>query len=113
LLPRALERVAARDRGDPQSDDGASWAGFLGEDYATVDWSWPRRRIHDQVRAWVFADQPAPKGPVTELDGRRVRLTRTAMSDPGSGAIRMEAGDGPLWIVSSEPLDDADSTTAT
>lgn len=107
LLPQVLERVAAGDPGDPQPDEGATWAGWLGDDYARVDWSWPRRRIHDQVRAWVFADQPAPLGPVTELDGRRVRLTRTAMSDPGDGAIRMEAGDGPLWVTAFEPIESA------
>lgn len=105
LLPRVLERVAAGDPGDPQSDEGATWAGFLGEDYATVDWSQPRRRIHDQVRAWAFAGPGPVVGPVAELDGRRVRLARTALSDPGDGAIRVEAGDGPLWVVKSEPLD--------
>jgi methionyl-tRNA formyltransferase len=105
LLPRVLERVAAGDPGDPQSDEGASWAGFLGEDYATVDWSQPRRRIHDQVRAWAFAGRGPVVGPIAELDGRRVRLARTALSDPGGGSIRVEAGDGPLWIVESAPID--------
>jgi methionyl-tRNA formyltransferase len=105
LLPRVLERVAAGDPGDPQSDEGASWAGYLGEDYATVDWSQPRRRIHDQVRAWAFAGRGPVVGPAAELDGRRVRLARTAMSDPGDGAVRVEAGDGPIWVVKSEPLD--------
>jgi methionyl-tRNA formyltransferase len=106
LLPRVLERVAAGDPGDPQSDEGASWAGWLGEDYATVDWSQPRRVIHNQVRAWAFAGSGGPVvGPITELDGKRVRLARTALSDPGEGAIRIEAGDGPLWVVKSEPLD--------
>lgn len=106
LLPRTLERVAAGDPGDPQSEEGASWAGFLGEDYATVDWSQARRAIHNQVRAWAFAVSGGPVvGPVAELDGRRVRLARTSLTDPGDGAIRVEAGDGPLWVVKSEPLD--------
>lgn len=106
LLPRVLERVAAGDPGDPQTDDGATWAGWLGEDYATVDWSQPRRQIHDQVRAWAFAGPGGPVvGPIAELDGRRVRLARTALSDPGDGAVRVETGGGPLWVVKSEPLD--------
>jgi methionyl-tRNA formyltransferase len=108
LLPRVLERVAAGDPGDPQSDEGASWAGWLGEDYAKVDWTQPRRRIHDQVRAWAFAGPGGPVvGPIAELDGRRVRLVRTALADPGDGGIRVEAGDGPLWVIRSEPLDQA------
>jgi len=105
LLPRVLERVAAGDPGDPQSDEGATWAGWFGEDYATVDWAQPRRRIHDQVRAWAFAGPGPVVGPVTELEGRRVRVARTALSDPGDGALRVEAGDGPIWVVKSEPLD--------
>jgi methionyl-tRNA formyltransferase len=106
LLPRVLERVAAGDPGDPQSDERASWAGWFGEDYAIVDWTQPRRAIHNQVRAWAFAVQrDGIVGPVTELDGHRVRLLRTALSDPGEGARRIDAGDGPIWIVKSEPLD--------
>ena len=40
LLPRALERVIAGDPGDPQPDEGASWAGhFEDDDYVRIDWS--------------------------------------------------------------------------
>jgi len=52
LLPRVFERLAAGDPGEPQADEGASWAGFLEEDYATIDWSQTSREIHNQVRAW-------------------------------------------------------------
>jgi hypothetical protein len=37
-------------------------------------------------------------------DGQRVRLIRTSLTDPGGGAKWVECGDGPLWIVASEPL---------
>jgi methionyl-tRNA formyltransferase len=105
LLPGVLERVAAGDAGDLQSNEGATWAGHFGEDYATVDWSQPARSIHDQVRAWSFTFGMSPVvGPVAELDGRRVRLTRTSLRDPGGDALRVEAGDGPIWIVAWEPL---------
>jgi hypothetical protein len=30
---------------------------------------------------------------------------RTSLTDPGDGARRVEAGDGPLWIVESEPVE--------
>lgn len=105
LLPKVLERIAAGDPGDPQPDDGGTWAGHFGEDYATVDWSQPARRIHDQVRAWGFTFDLSPVvGPVAELGGRRVRLVRTSLSDPGCDATRVEAGDGPIWVVEAEPL---------
>jgi methionyl-tRNA formyltransferase len=107
LLPGVLERVAAGDPGEPQDDALATWAGhFEEDDYALVDWSWPARRIHDQVRAWnlTFGLSPTVVAPVATLDGERVRLVRTSLHDPGEGARRVECGDGPLWIVSSEPL---------
>ena len=105
LLPQVLERVAAGDPGDPQDDAAATWAGhFEDDDYARVDWSQPARRIHDQVRAWhLTMDLSSVVAPIAELDGERVRIRRTSLRDPGGDARRVECGDGPLWIVSSEP----------
>jgi methionyl-tRNA formyltransferase len=112
LLPGVFDRVAAGDPGDPQPVEGVTWAGHFGDDYATIDWSQPARRIHDQVRAWAFSLGLSPViGPVTEIDGRRVRVTRTSLVDPGD-ARRMEAGDGPLWVVSFEPLEPAEPPDA-
>ena len=105
LLPAVLARIAAGDPGDPQPVDGATWAGHFSEDYATVDWTWPARRIHDQVRAWAFTFGLSPSiGPIAELDGRQVRLVRTSLMDPGTGARRVESGDGPLWVIEADPI---------
>jgi methionyl-tRNA formyltransferase len=61
--------------------------------------------IHDQVRAWAFTFGLSPAaGPVATLGGKRVRLTRTSLVDLGGEARRVETGDGPLWVVSWEPL---------
>ncbi len=107
LLPGVLERVAAGDPGDPQPLEGASWAGHFDEDYATVDWTQPARKIHDQVRAWAFTFGLSPvQGPIAELDGQRVRLTRTSLVDPGGDARRVETGDGPIWVLSTEPIEE-------
>ncbi len=104
LLPRVFERVAAGDPGDPQATEGASWAGFFEEDYATVDWMQPARKIHDQVRAWHLAFGMSPvEGPIARLDGERIKLLRTSLTDPGDGARAVETGDGQIWIVESEP----------
>jgi methionyl-tRNA formyltransferase len=105
LLPQVLARIAAGDPGDPQPADGVTWAGHFGDDYAEVDWSQPAARIHDQVRAWAFTFGLSPVvGPIATIDGTRVRLTRTSLVDPGGDARRVECGDGPLWVVASEPL---------
>jgi methionyl-tRNA formyltransferase len=113
LLPRALERVAAGDPGDPQPEEDATWAGHFDEDYVEVDWSKTAREIHDQVRAWAFATPAAIEGPMAELDGRRVRLTRTSLADPGDPkAIKMATGDGPMWVVAWESLEPAETASA-
>jgi methionyl-tRNA formyltransferase len=106
LLPRALERVAAGDPGDPQPAEGATWAGhFEDDDYVRVDWSRPARFVHDQVRAWHLTfGFSGLRTPVAELDGEEVVLLRTRLADPGGGACRVECGDGPIWVELSEPL---------
>lgn len=99
LLPPALERVARGEEGEPQGEDGASYAGFLEDDYARVDWTRPAREIHNQVLAWRFNSKG--DGALAELDGETVRILRTRL-DPGEGT-RVECGDGPIWVVETEP----------
>jgi methionyl-tRNA formyltransferase len=111
ILPRALERLAAGDPGDAQASEGATWAGHFGEDYAEIDWSRPAAEIQRQVRAWAFATgTEAVVGPIATIDGRRARIKRTSLVDPGDadGAIRIAAGDGPIWVVAWEPLEPAE-----
>jgi methionyl-tRNA formyltransferase len=103
LLPRVFERLAAGDSGDPQATEGASWAGFLEEGYATIDWSRPSSEIHNQVRAWTYAFQDEPAGALAELDGERVKVKRTSLTDPGDGSPAHETGDGQIWILETEP----------
>ena len=106
LLPRALERVAAGDPGDVQPTEGASWAGhFEDDDYVRVDWSASARSIHNQVRAWHLTfGMSGLRAPVAELDGEQVVLLQTRLTDPGGDARRVECGDGPIWVVASEPV---------
>ena len=106
ILPSALERVAAGDPGDPQPEEGASWAGhFEDDDYVRVDWSQPARAIHNQVRAWHLTfGMSGVRAPIAELDGEEVVLLQTRLTDPGGDARRVECGDGPIWVVASEPV---------
>jgi methionyl-tRNA formyltransferase len=103
LLPQVFERLAAGDPGEPQTTVGATWAGYFDEDYATIDWSKPRREIHNQVRAWHLAFDGGPvKGPFGEVDGKLVKVNRTSLTDPGDGSQAVDAGDGKIWILESE-----------
>jgi methionyl-tRNA formyltransferase len=106
LLPVVLEKLVAGDPGEAQDDSQASWAGWLEEDYATVDFGRSAREVHNQVRAWnVAMGMTDLVAPVAELDGVQVRLVRTSLTDPGNGDARLvECADGPLWIVESEPV---------
>ena len=111
LLPGVLDRIAAGDPGDPQPDEGATWAGHFEEDeYVHVDWAQPRRRVHDQVRAWNLTFSKEIVAPLASLDGEQVRLLRTSLTDPGNGARRVECGDGPIWIVAQEPVPPLESS---
>jgi methionyl-tRNA formyltransferase len=106
LLPRVFERLASGDPGEPQATDGASWGGMLGEDYATIDWSQTAREIHNQVRAWSFAFGMGPvQGPIAELDGKHVKVTRTSLTDPGDGSPAVDVADGKIWILETEPVE--------
>ena len=56
------------------------------------------------MRAWHLFSAGDIEGPIAELDGERLKLLRTSLTDPGEGARSVECGDGRLWIVESEPV---------
>jgi len=105
LLSQALDRVIAGDPGDPQSAEGATWAGhFEDDDYVRIDWSQSARAIHNQVRAWRLTfGMSGLRAPLAEIDGNEVVVLQTRLTDPGGDTRRVECGDGPLWVVATEP----------
>jgi methionyl-tRNA formyltransferase len=117
LFPRALERVAAGHPGDPQDDAKASYAGLFEDEWAEIDWTRTAREVHNQVRSWVLPSVGGIRGPLTTLAGERVRVLRTRLADehgrgrPGEilkrqdGRLLTRCGDGPLWVLESEPAD--------
>jgi methionyl-tRNA formyltransferase len=101
LLPIVFERLAAGDRGDPQ--DGGEYQSMFEDEYWSIDPSQSAADVHRQVRAWSFIPPiAAGLGPVLERDGERIRVTRSSLTEV-DGATVLECGDGPLWIVESEP----------
>ena len=104
LVGRALARVVAGEPGDPQDETQATYAGIFEPEYVEVDWSNDARFIHNQTRAWKMSPPVGGRrGPLAELGGRRVRLLRTRL-DAEDGGQRVECGDGPLWVLDSEPV---------
>jgi hypothetical protein len=56
------------------------------------------------VRAWHLAFDAGPvDGPFAEVDGKRLKIRRTSMTDPGDGSQAVDAADGKIWILESEP----------
>jgi methionyl-tRNA formyltransferase len=100
LVPIALGRLAAGDRGDPQTGD--DYHSLFEDEYMYVDLSKPAAEVHRQARAWNFAFSRGLQGPILERDGERIRLVRTSLTEV-EGAERLECADAPLWIVESEP----------
>jgi methionyl-tRNA formyltransferase len=78
LLPAALGRLAAGDRGDPQT--GGDYHSLFEDEYMFVDLSRRAADVHRQARAWNFAFSRGPQGPILERDGGRVRLVRTSLT---------------------------------
>jgi methionyl-tRNA formyltransferase len=102
IIPRALERIAAGDEGEPQEGDPGVYAGWFEDDFKRIDWSKPAGEIHNQVRAWSFAGFIGDgEMPVGEVDGEPRKIIRTSL-EPAEGT-RVEAGDGPIWVTESEP----------
>ena len=98
-LAQALDRFNRGEPGEPQPEQGASYAGFLEPEFRTVDWSRTARQVHDQVRVYRYIG--TPDAPVGVVDGHRVAIRRTSLT-PGAGT-RVECADGPLWVVESAP----------
>jgi methionyl-tRNA formyltransferase len=102
IIPRALERIAAGDEGEPQEGDPGVYAAGFEEEFRQIDWSKPAREIHNQVRAWSFASFIGePVAPVGEVDGEPRKILRTSL-EPAEGT-RVDTGDGPIWVTESEP----------
>ena len=114
LLPQALARLEAGDRGEPQPVEGASYAPLFEDEFAEIDWTKPAWDVHNQVRSWFLPTVSGIMGPLTTLDGRRVRVLRTELVDveshaaPGTmveldGTMLVQCGDGPLRVLATEP----------
>jgi methionyl-tRNA formyltransferase len=102
LLPIVFDRLAAGDRGDPQ--EGGEYQSMFEQEYWTIDPSQTAAEVHRQVRAWSFIPPISPDfGPILDLGGERVRVTRTSKTEVAD-ATRLECADGPLWIVETEPF---------
>jgi len=110
-----LERVARGDRGEPQYEAEATYAGLFEDAWRIIDWSQPARTIHNQVRSWIGL-RDIPAGALGEFDGKTWQITKTRLlpvdtelrevARPGTVVHRngervvVQCGDGPIEILS-------------
>ncbi len=98
-----FERLARGDTGEPQ--EGGEYQSLFDDDYAFVDTAQTAAEVHTQVRAWRLSPiGKNERGPILELDGERVRILRSSLTEV-EGAERLDCADAPLWIVETEPAD--------
>ena len=56
------------------------------------------------MRAWHLTfGLSGLRAPVAELDGEEVVVLQTRLTDRG-GEAGVECGDGPIWVVATEPV---------
>ena len=109
-LGEALGKLASGDPGTVQ--EGGSYESFFGDDDAWLDWSRPAVELHRLVWAWRYAlPQGELFGALAELDGETVRVLATSLLEV-EGARRVECGDGPLWVVATEPVGSPEEATS-
>jgi methionyl-tRNA formyltransferase len=115
LLPKALARIEAGDPGDPQSEEGTTYARVYEDEYAEIDWTCTAREVHNQIRSWFTPTVSGIMGPLTTLDGERVRVLESRLVDvpsegsPGEIVARddtgmlVQCGDTAIRVLRTEP----------
>jgi methionyl-tRNA formyltransferase len=104
-LGEALGKLAAGDEGTAQ--EGGDYESFFGLDDLHLDLSRPALEVHRLVWAWRYTfPVGGMQGALVTLDGETVRVLASSLVDV-EGATRIECGDGPLWLVQTEPVSEA------
>jgi methionyl-tRNA formyltransferase len=98
----ALEKIAAGDEGTPQPE-GGEYESFLGVDDMRLNLSRPAAELHRLVWAWRYTVAvDGMRGAIVDVGGETIRVLASSLEEV-EGAARLECGDGPLWLVRTEP----------
>ncbi len=121
LVVRAVEQIAAGEvQRRPQDHEKATLAPMLSKELSPMDWTRPAQALHDQVRGLL----PWPCA-VTELDGVRCKVLKTAMTGehtakvPGAvvqadkHALKLACGDGGVLEIRELQPDGKKAMSAT
>jgi methionyl-tRNA formyltransferase len=101
----ALAKLAAGDPGVVQ--EGGDYQTFFEPEDVDLDWGRPALELHRLIWAWRYAiGRGGVQGALGSVDGETVRVLASSLVEV-DGARRVECGDGPLWLVETEPVDAA------
>ena len=104
-LTEALAKIDSGDRGTPQT--GGTYESFFTADDVWFDASRTAREMHQLAWAWRYTPSVGTElGLLAELDGEKVRLLATSLTE-ADGARRLDCADGPLWVLRTEPAEEA------
>lgn len=98
LLTKALGLAAGGYRGTPQDESASSYAGFMDDTFARIDWTKTAREIHNQVRTHRY--MKSTDRPLAKVDDEWIHVRRTSLT-PTHG-VQVPCGDGPIWLVDFE-----------
>lgn len=113
-LAEALAKLEAGEEGAIQPEVEGTYETFFGDEAVWLDLSRPAAEVHRLAWAWRYGMRidGGLKGALLELDGTPVRVLRTSLTE-AEGATCVECGDGPLWIVETEALSEAEASSST
>ena len=98
VLLQTLERLKAGTLApQPQDDAQASYAPMLTRQLSPIDFTRPARQVHDQIRG--LAEWPCAE---TALDGKRLKVYRSALEPGRSGKPGEVLPDGGLLVACGE-----------
>jgi methionyl-tRNA formyltransferase len=101
----ALAKLAAGDPGVVQ--EGGDYQTFFEPEDVDLDWGRPALELHRLIWAWRYAiGRGGVQGALGSVDGETVRVLASSLVEV-DGARRVECGDGPLWLVETEPVNAA------
>ncbi len=111
-LGEAMAKLAVGDPGIVQA--GGDYQSFFGPEDVELDWGRPALELHRLVWAWRYTVAVGGvQGALATIDGETVRVLASSLAEV-DGARRVECGDGPLWLVQTEPVSaEAEATRAT
>jgi methionyl-tRNA formyltransferase len=111
VLAEALAKLDAGEEGATQVEEG-SYESFFAEEDAWLDLTRPAAEVHRMVWSWLYAVSLGTRGALLELDGRPVRVLETSLTEV-DGALRIECGDGTLWVVHTEEISEEEASRTT